>query len=114
MQTTFTLHSIAWEAGASLLLDVRVAACASGLLSPQEIGSDELDEKCRHALVLSKGGRAIGCARITPEGRIERVAVMPHEQRDRIVVALIDTLKDYASHAGLVNVQISDSSSSRI
>ncbi len=106
MQNPFTLHCIAWQAGASVLQDVRVAACASGLLNAEEMGSDAQDEISRHALALSKGGRAIGCARLTPDGRIERIAVMPHERREQIEAALIETLSEYASHIGLGKVQV--------
>lgn len=102
----FTLHCIAWDDGAPLFQDVRVAACASGLLSHTEIGVDELDEACQHALALSKGGRAIGCARLTPQGRIERIAVMPHEHRLQIKKALIETLSDYARQIGLAQVTV--------
>jgi N-acetylglutamate synthase-like GNAT family acetyltransferase len=102
MQNSFTLHCIPWVAGASLLQDIRVAACASGLLSHEEMGVDDLDQSCHHALALSKGGRAIGCARITPQGRIERIAVMPHEQREQIKTALVEALNDYARQASLL------------
>jgi len=106
MNTPFTLHCIAWQSGAALLQDVRVAACASGLLDADEIGSDDLDESSRHALALSKGGRAIGCARLTPQGRIERIAVMPHDLRIQIEAALIEMLSDYARQTGLTPVSI--------
>lgn len=106
MQNSFTLHCIAWQAGAALFQDVRVAACANGLLSPEEIATDELDEICRHALAVTKGGRAVGCARITPAGRIERIAVLPHEQRSMIEMALLEALSDYAAQAGLTPIVI--------
>ena len=96
MDNQFTLHCIAWQAGAPLLLEIRVAACEIGLLSLDEVMPDELDGHSRHALVLSKTGRAIGCARLTPEGHIARMAVLPHEQRSQIEVAMIEALNDYA------------------
>lgn len=108
MQAQFTLHCIAWQAGGSLFQDVRVAACASGLLNSAEIGVDELDEISRHALALTKGGRAIGCARITPAGHIERIAVMPHEQRAQIETALIELLSDYGHQTGLTPIIIAE------
>ncbi len=104
MQNPFTLHCIAWQAGASVLQDVRVAACASGVLAAEEMGSDAQDEISRHALALSKGGRAIGCARLTPQGRIERIAVMPHELREQVKKALVEVLSDYAHQVGTTPV----------
>ncbi len=109
MQTPYTLHCIAWQAGGSLFQDVRVAACASGMLSAAEMLMDELDETSRHALALSIGGKAIGCARLTPQGHIDRIAVMPHEQRAQIKAALIEILSDYAQQIGLTPTISADS-----
>jgi len=101
MSTSFTFHCIEWQAGADLFRDVRIAACASGLLDATEMGADDMDEISRHALALTKGGRAIGCARLTPAGRIERIAVMPHEQRDQVENALIEVCdQDTIGHSG--------------
>ena len=96
MDNQYTLHCIAWQAGAPLLLEIRLAACEIGLLSMDELLSDETDDRSRHALALSKTGRAIGCARLTPQGNIERLAVLPHERRAQIEAAIIEVLNDYA------------------
>jgi adenylosuccinate synthase len=74
MRNPFTMHCIAWQAGAPLLQEVRAEACETGLLNQSEAIPDEVDERSRHALALGTNGRGIGCARITPEGRIERIA----------------------------------------
>jgi GNAT superfamily N-acetyltransferase len=100
MATSFTLHCIEWQAGAALFQDVRVAACACGLLDAAEMGADDTDEISRHALALGQDGRAIGCARLTPAGCIDRIAVMPHERRDQVESALIEALSDYAKQSG--------------
>jgi GNAT superfamily N-acetyltransferase len=96
MDNQFTLHCIAWQAAAPLLLETRLSACEIGLLSLDELLSDEMDDRSRHALVLGKTGRAIGCARLTPQGIIDRLAVLPHEQRAQIEAAMIEALNDYA------------------
>ena len=96
MSNPFTMHCIAWQSGAPLLQEVRTAACGIGLMNQSEVLPDDMDERSRHALALGTNGRGIGCARITPEGRIERMAVLPHEQRTQIEAALIEVLNDYA------------------
>jgi hypothetical protein len=96
MDNQFTLHCIAWQSGAPLLLETRAAASAIGLLHMDEALPDDKDEYSRHALVLSKEGRAIGSARITPEGIIARVVVLPHEQRVQIEAAMIEALNNFA------------------
>lgn len=96
MQNPFTMHCIAWQAGAPLLQEVRAEACGIGLLNQSEVLPDEIDEVSCHALALGTNGRGIGCARITPEGRIERMAVLPHENRVQIEASLIEVLNAYA------------------
>ena len=97
MQNSFTVHCIDWKAGAPLLQEVRAADRKQILGSFADSRLDEKDNQCRHALALSKGGRAIGCARITREGMIEKIVVLPHEQQGKIVEAMIEVLNDYHS-----------------
>jgi hypothetical protein len=96
MKTPFTLHCIAWQAGAPLLLEVRSDAYQIGLLDAIEILPDAMDLQSRHALALGVNGRCIGCARMTPDGSIDRMAVLPHEQQEQIEAALIEELNSYA------------------
>jgi GNAT superfamily N-acetyltransferase len=96
MHNPFTMHCIAWQFGAPLLQEIRAEACEIGLLIHSEMLPDDIDVQSRHALALGTNGRGIGCARITPEGRIERMAVLPHAHRAQIEAALIEVLNDYA------------------
>jgi len=100
MNNPFTVHCIPWQAGAPLLQDVRVTASEMGLVEKSGALADKLDDQCRHALALNASGRAIGCARITPDGDIERVVVLPHEHLTQIEAAMIEALNDYALQTG--------------
>ncbi len=55
MQTAFTPHCIAWQAGATLFQDVRVAACAGGLLSPEALADYAHQARWRPVIVLGSG-----------------------------------------------------------
>ena len=101
MSKPFTLHCIAWHAGAPLLLELRSDAYQIGLLSASEVLPDETDMQGRHALALGINGRCIGSARMTADGIIDRVAVLPHEQQEQIEAALIEELKAYADENNL-------------
>lgn len=59
-----------------------------GLLSLAETLMDPEDEQHHHALVLSESGKAIGCARITLDGKVERMAVLLRENSTEIESAL--------------------------
>jgi hypothetical protein len=92
MHNLYTLHCIAWHEGASRLLEVREVAYKLGLLRSTEVQPDDMEEYCRHALALSKWGQAVGCVRIAPGGKIERVAVLPIFHRSQLETALIETV----------------------
>jgi hypothetical protein len=100
MYNKFTLHCITWQAGAPLLQQVRAAACKAGLLSQIEAQPDEMDERCRHVLALSKDGECgIGSARISPNGDIDRMVILPREleseRRILIETVMTELLNDY-------------------
>jgi len=59
-----------------------------GLLKLAETLTDKEDEQRHHALVLSQTGKALACARITLDGKIERLAVLPRENSAEIESAL--------------------------
>jgi hypothetical protein len=88
MATQFTLHCVDWNKGASQMKELRATACKIGFLSAAEAMSDETDELCAHAMVLSESGKAIGCARIKPDGQVECMVVLPAEDRKQIEQAL--------------------------
>jgi hypothetical protein len=96
MQNTFTIHCIPWTAGALLLQEIRVAARQMGLLENVVALSDDSDKQCRHALALSQSGGAIGCARISTDGQIDRLFVISQKQRSKIEAGLTEVLNDYA------------------
>lgn len=88
----YTLHCISWQEGSPLLMEVRQAACRLGLLDASEVLPDDLDEQCRHALALSHSGHAVGCVRITEDGKIQRMAVLPESHREQLEKLLLETV----------------------
>jgi hypothetical protein len=96
MQNAFTVHCISWKAGAPLLQEIRAAASDMGLVGKGDALTDNLDDQYRHALALNKNGRAIGCARLTPNGHIDRIVALCVEQRSQIEAAMTEILNDYA------------------
>lgn len=105
MQNAFTVHCIPWKAGAPLLQEIRVAASEMGLMGKGDALTDNLDNQYRHALALSKNGRALGCARLTPNGHIDRIVALPLEQRAQIETALKEVLNDYAQQLRIAPIQ---------
>jgi hypothetical protein len=88
MQDSFTLHCVTWSTRAAMLEAVRADAYRMGLLTQAESQTETADQQCLHALVLSVSGKVIGCARITPYGETERLAILVQENRSEIESAL--------------------------
>lgn len=106
MSNPFTVHIISWHDGEPLLRAIREKVFMQEQNVPAELEWDGLDEICHHALALSANGEAIGCGRITPDGHIGRMAVLPEWRRKRIGSAILELLVDYASSQHLVQVDL--------
>jgi len=106
MSNPFTVHLISWHDGEPLLRAIREKVFMQEQNVPAELEWDGLDDICHHALALSANGEAIGCGRITPDGHIGRMAVLPEWRRKRIGSAILELLLDYASAQHLVQVDL--------
>ncbi len=96
MTNPFTVSAVSWHDGELMLRSVREAVFIreQGITPEQEW--DGLDEGCRHVLVLSHHGAAIGCARMFADGHIGRLAVLPTWRKQKVGTAIIEAMLDYA------------------
>lgn len=96
MSNPFTVSLVSWHDGEPLLRAVRDAVFIREQGVPEEMEWDEFDATCRHALVLSLNGDAIGCGRIFSNGHIGRIAVMKPWREQRVGTAIVEALLDEA------------------
>ena len=96
MSNAFTVHLVKWHDCEPLLRTIREKVFIQEQHVPVELEWDGLDEKCEHVLALTENGAAIGCGRITPEGHIGRIAVLPEWRRKRVGSAILELLIDNA------------------
>ncbi len=94
IENAFTIHCLPWETCGQLLNEIRVAASEKKLISHVEALPDAGDRVARHAIAISEDGRAVACARLMPDGQVERIAVLPHEHQGLIRTALVEALLD--------------------
>ncbi|WP_262378742.1 GNAT family N-acetyltransferase [Luteimonas viscosa] len=73
---------------------------------PRELERDDLDPRCRHVLARDPAGIAIGTARISPEGRIGRMAVLADWRARGVGSALLHALLRVAREDGLHQVTL--------
>lgn len=106
MSNPFTVHLISWHDGEPLLRAIREKVFIQEQHVPAELEWDGLDGLCHHALALSANGDGVGCGRITPDGHIGRVAVLPEWRRKHIGTAILEMLVDYARSQNYAKVEL--------
>lgn len=96
MTPLFSVSLVCWHDGEPLLKSVREAVFIREQGIPPELEWDGLDEHCRHALVLSSHGEAIGCGRMLENGHLGRIAVLPKWRKQKVGTAIVEALLEYA------------------
>ena len=96
MSNPFTVSLIGWHDGEPLLKSIRETVFVRELGVPEAAEWDGPDENCRHALALSLQGEAIGCGRMSPDGNIGHIAVLPQWRKQKAGTAIMEALLDYA------------------
>lgn len=74
--------------------------------APESLEWDDLDPLSFHLLARSEGGEPIGCARLTPHGRIGRVAVRLPWRGRGVGLGLLRTLVEKARGQGRKDVAL--------
>lgn len=96
-----------WPTDAAALRGVRDAVFIREQQISAEDEWDDLDAVSRHVLALALDGNAIGCARLTPQRRIGRMAVLAEWRGRGVGMALLTHLIAEARALGWPEVQLS-------
>src|SRR5882757_7208626 len=96
MSATFTISILAWDKALPLARPVREEVFIEEQKVPRELEWDEWDERSDHAVARDMKGRAIGTARLLPDGRIGRMAVLREWRRSGVGSALLEALLELA------------------
>lgn len=109
--TMFKVARAVYERDLPLLRQVRHAVFVEEQGVPVEVEQDELDPLCQHVLAQDAEGRAIGTGRLTPEGRIGRMAVLPAWRNqgvgDALLLALIERARQLGWTELMLHAQVS-------
>ena len=106
MSATFTISILAWDKALPLARPVREEVFVAEQKVPLELEWDEWDERSDHAVARDARGRAIGTARLLPDGRIGRMAVLREWRRRGVGAALMEGLLRKAREQSMSRVTL--------
>ena len=106
MRATFTISILAWDEALPLARPVREQVFVTEQKVPLELEWDEWDERSDHAVARDTSGQAIGTARLLPDGRIGRMAVLREWRRRGVGAALMEALLQKAREQSLPRVTL--------
>ena len=106
MTATFTISILAWDKALPLARPVREQVFVVEQKVPLELEWDEWDERSDHAIARDINGRAIGTARLLPDGRIGRMAVLGEWRRRGVGAALLEALLGQARKRSMRHITL--------
>ncbi len=106
MPKTFTIRILAWSEAHALARPVREKVFVEEQQVPRELEWDEWDERCEHALACDAEGCTIGTARLLPDGRIGRMAVLRDWRGQGVGTALLEAMLERARARSMARVTL--------
>ena len=106
MPKTFTIRILAWSEALELARPVREKVFVEEQQVPRDLEWDEWDERCEHAVACNSRGDAIGTARLLPDGRIGRMAVLRNWRGQGVGTALLEAMLERARARSMARVTL--------
>lgn len=100
----FYIEPATYAADATDLRAIRESVFVVEQRVPAELEFDELDPQCHHVLVRDLQYRPIATGRLSPEGKLGRIAVLPEWRHRGVGRSILLALIDKARNLGLTSV----------
>jgi len=97
----FSVRRSEWLVESTALRNIRTAVFVIEQQVPEDEEWDDMDPLCVHALAVDARGTAIGTGRLTPDGKIGRMAVLKDWRGQGVGKALLQFLVQVARERGL-------------
>ena len=96
----FTVQPVAWRSGSEAIRRLREEVFIREQAVPVHEEWDEYDAVSRYVIALDERGRPLGTGRLSPGGKIGRLAVLRVHRRRGIGSAMLRALLDMAKAEG--------------
>ncbi|OAJ69990.1 GNAT family acetyltransferase [Methylobacillus sp. MM3] len=104
---SFSVIAVDWLSAGAALAEIRRRVFIEEQSVPEALEWDGLDENAVHVLASDDANRPIGCARLLPQGKIGRMAVLPEWRGSGVGRTMLETLVALARAQGLPEVSLS-------
>jgi predicted GNAT family N-acyltransferase len=106
MPAPFSVRILSWPEAKPLARGVRERVFIEEQKVPRELEWDEWDDRCDHALALDAAGNALGTARLLPDGRIGRMAVLKEWRGQGVGAALMQAMLGQARRRSMGRITL--------
>lgn len=106
MAATFTITILPWDKALALARPVREKVFIVEQNVPRELEWDEWDERSDHAVANDATGHVVGTARLLPDGRIGRMAVLREWRGRGVGTALMEAMIERAREYSMPQVRL--------
>lgn len=106
MQNSFRILLMSWSDALPLARAVRERVFIEEQGVPRELEWDQWDELSDHAVALNTNSDAVGTARLLPDGRIGRMAVLARWRRNGVGAAMLEALLQLARDRDIPEVTL--------
>ena len=97
----FRVRLADWERERDAMRAIRTSVFIQEQQVPQDIEWDDQDALCVHALAIDAEGTLIGTGRLSPDGKVGRMAVLPEWRGRGVGAAILDFLVASARERGI-------------
>ncbi len=100
------IKSASWDADKTALMSVREEVFVKGQNVPASLESDDFDPVSFYVLAESNEGVPIGCARLQPNGKVTRIAVLSSWRRCGIARQMLGKVIKIAGDQGIESLYL--------
>jgi len=102
-----SVSCVSWQEAGDALAAIRRRVFIEEQSVPEALEWDGLDETALHLLARDASGQAIGCARLLPEGKLGRMAVLPEQRGRGVGRHILQSALELACSQGLDEIILS-------
>ncbi len=106
MTPRFTIRVLSWSDALPLARPIRLAVFVQEQGVPVELEWDDWDARAEHAVAFDVHGAPLGTARLLPDGRIGRMAVLKAWRGQGVGGGLLQAMLGQAARRGLKSVTL--------